>query len=63
MTIKTQERQLGDDVQVTYTSDSDEGMTLDTHVEIQGKSIAWISGDKITEFHMQLEEIVAIYRI
>ena len=51
------------DSSVTYLSDTEGGVYYDTEVLIGGEFICCIAGDKISEFHEKLEEIISKYRI
>jgi len=55
-------KQLGH-IEVTYISDVFNGEYMDTEVVISGRSVIWIEGNKIQEFHDKLSEIINKYRI
>ena len=63
ITKRTTTMHLNQDIEVVYTSDVYDGVKLDTRVEISGKTLCWIVGLNISEFHKALSAIVARYKI
>jgi len=56
-------KSLGDSSEVTYISDTYNSEYLDTEVRINNIFVCVIEGNKISEFHEQLINLISKYRI
>jgi hypothetical protein len=50
-------------VTLEYISEVEAGIYYDTTVSIEGKAICAIEGNKLSEFHEAIEDVINKYRI